>query len=257
METPKKIAVAGGTGRVGHHVVNVLTERGYEAVAMSRATGVDVVSGEGLDEALEGVDIIIDAATGPSPDEKEATDFFLASTRNLQDAGTRAGVKLIVVVSIIGTDAVRGGYNAAKLAHEKAMLEGPIPVRILRAAQFHEFVGELVNWGRQGEDVAFVPKMRTQIVAARTVAEGLVDLATDDSAADGATTEIAGPREERLVDIARKLMAHSGDPVQVLEGDTGVDPGGDPWDSSVLLPGPDAKLAGPTFDEWLAAEVPA
>jgi uncharacterized protein YbjT (DUF2867 family) len=253
METSKKIAVAGGTGRVGHHVVDALNERGYEAVPMSRATGVDIITGEGLAEALAGVDTIIDAATGPSPDEKEATDFFLTATRNLQEAGQRAGVKLIVVVSIIGTDSVRGGYNAAKLAHERAMLEGPIPVRILRAAQFHEFVGELVNWGRQGKDLAFVPKMRTQIVAARTVAEALVDLATDDSAVNGAISEIAGPREEKLVDLARKLMAHEGDPVQVLEGATSADPDDDSWDSGILLPGPDAKLAGPTFDEWLEA----
>lgn len=257
MNATKRIAVAGATGRVGHHVVNVLTERGYEAVPISRSNGVDLISGEGLDQALEGVDVIVDAATGPSPDEKEATDFFTTSTRNLQEAGERAGVKLIVVVSIIGTDQVRGGYNAAKLAHERAMLEGPIPVRILRATQFHEFVGQLVDWGRQGDDVSFVPKMRTQIVAARTVAEELVDLATDDAAANGAITEIAGPREEKLVDLARNLMARSGDPVQVLEGETAADPDDDGWDSGVLLPGPDAKLAGPTFDEWLEAKVPA
>ena len=71
-----------------------------------------------------------------------------------------AGVRRIVVVSIIGTDRSTAGYGAAKLAHERAMRSGPIPVRILRAAQFHEFVAQLLEWGRQGE-VSYLPKMRT------------------------------------------------------------------------------------------------
>lgn len=138
MET--RIAVAGATGRVGRHVVDVLEAAGYPTVAMSRATGVDVVTGEGLDEALGGVYAIIDAATGPSADEQPATEFFEAAARNLQRAGARAGVERIVVVSIIGTDRSTGGYTAAKVAHERATLAGPVPARILRAAQFHEFV---------------------------------------------------------------------------------------------------------------------
>src|SRR5437773_6922489 len=114
----------------------------------------------------------------------------------------------MVVVSIIGIDRFTAGYNAAKLSHERAMLSGPIPARILRAAQFHEFVAQLVEWGRQGE-VCYVPEMRTQLVAARTVAEALADLATgpDSASAPGFSGapiwEIAGPREESLVDMAR------------------------------------------------------
>src|SRR5712691_940953 len=106
-----------------------------------------------------------------------ATEFFTAAARNLQEVGQRAGVERMVVVSIIGCDRFTAGYNAAKVAHERAMLSGPIPARVLRAAQFHEFVAQLVEWGRQGE-VSYVPKMRTQLVAARTVADALADLAT-------------------------------------------------------------------------------
>src|SRR2546427_2769586 len=87
----------------------------------------------------------------------------------------------MLVVSIIGIDRFTAGYNAAKLSHERAMLSGPLPVRVLRAAQFHEFVAQLVEWGRQGE-VSYVPKMRTQLVAARTVAQALAALATDPAA---------------------------------------------------------------------------
>ena len=177
MPAPTKIAVAGATGRVGRHVVDVLRASGHDVVAMSRSGGVDVVTGDGLAAALAGADAIIDAASGSSPDQQAATEFFTAAARNLHQAGQQAGVQRIVVVSIIGIDRFSAGYNAAKVAHEKAMLAGPIPVRILRAAQFHEFVAQIVDWGRQGE-VSYVPKMRTQLVAARTVAEALADLAT-------------------------------------------------------------------------------
>ena len=192
----QKIAVTGATGRVGSHLVEILEQRGHDVIPIARSRGVDVVSGEGLDAALVGAEAIIDAASGPSPDQEEATAFFTASARNLQQAGAAAGVKRIVVVSIIGIDKFEGGYNSAKLTQERTLLEGPLPVRIVRAAQFHEFVEELMQWGTQG-DVSYVWKMRTQLVSARTVAEALVELATaPDPEFDAAeTTEVAGPRE--------------------------------------------------------------
>src|SRR5262245_48044224 len=111
-----KIAVTGATGRVGAPLVEMLEERGHEVVAISRSNGVDVISGDGLEAALAGVERIVDAATGPSPDEESATEFFTTSARNVQEAGAAAGAKEIVVVSIIGIDKFEGGYNAAKLA---------------------------------------------------------------------------------------------------------------------------------------------
>ncbi len=248
-----KIAVAGATGRVGRHIIDVVKENGHEAVAMSRSSGVDVVTGDGLADALTGVDWIIDAATGPSPDEQEATAFFTAAARNLQQAGERAGVRGIVVVSIIGIDRGKGGgYYAAKLEHERAMLAGPVPVRILRASQFHEFVEELMAWGRQG-DVAYVPRMRTQPVAARNVAEALAGLVT--AGQDGSIVEIAGPRVENLPDLATLLAARRGDPVKVEAVSNPADPMTDAYESGVLLPGPHAILAGPTFEDWLDASM--
>ena len=247
--TQRKIAVAGATGRVGRHIVDVAQEAGHEAVPMSRSTGVDLATGEGLREALTGVDTVIDAASWPTNDQEPATEYFTAATYNLHREGRRAGVERIVAVSIIGTDYFTTGYNAAKVAHEQALLEGPLPVRILRAAQFHEFVPVLLEWTTQG-DVAYLPEMRTQLVAARTVAEGLVSLANG-SGSDDAISEIAGPREESLVDAARLLVEHRGDSIRV-EGVT--DPDNDEqvlWASGVLLPGADATLAGPTFEQWL------
>ena len=249
MPAPMKIAVAGATGRVGHHVVELLEAEGHDVVRISRTHGVDVITGEGLDQALSGVECIVDTATGPSPDEREATEFFTTATRNLQQAGARAGVQRIVVVSIIGVDRFTGGYQRAKAVHERAMLAGPIPARILRAAQFHEFVGQLMDWGTQG-DVSYVWPMRTQLVAARTVAEALADLATDPASVPGAILEIAGPREERLVEMARLLAARRGHPQRVEES-APSNPDDELLGSGALLPGPDATLAGPTFEAWL------
>ena len=253
----QKIAVIGATGRVGSPLVEILAQRGHEVVAIARSRGVDVVSGEGLDEALAGVEIIIDAATGPSPDQAEATGFFTASARNLQRAGAAAGVKGIILVSIIGIDKFHGGYNAAKLAQEQTLLEGPLPVRIVRAAQFHEFVGPLVGWTIQ-DGVAHVPEMRTQLVAARAVAETLADAAEEPEIENGRITEVAGPKEERLADAAAALFANRGDAVEIRESNGGLlaqpgDPDATAYADGAALPNPGAKLAGPSFAEWLKA----
>jgi uncharacterized protein YbjT (DUF2867 family) len=256
-ENSQKIAVTGATGRVGSHLVEILEQRGHDVVPIARSKGVDVISGEGLDEALAGAETIVDTATGPSPEQEAATEFFTASARNLQRAGGAAGVKRIVVVSIIGIDKFRGGYNAAKVAQERTLLEGPLPVRIVRAAQFHEFVEPLVGWTIQ-DGVAYVPEFQTQLVAARMVAETLADAAEEPEIENGRITEVAGPRAECLADAAAALLASRGEAVEIRESRESVlVPSGDPdataYAEGAALPNPGAKLAGPSFEEWLAA----
>ncbi len=251
MANEKKIAVAGATGRLGRHTVEILHERGHEVVPISRGDGVDVITGEGLAAALEGVDLIVDAATGPSPDQAEATEFFTTAAHNLQQAGAQRGVEGILVVSIIGTDHFNTGYNAAKVAQERAHFDGPVPARVLRAAQFHEFVAELVKWGTQGE-TARLPQMRTQLVAARSVAEALADLVdgADSAPLGNPIAEVAGPREENLLEAAKLLAAQRGDGLRVEAGEFFEDPEG-LYPAGAVLPGPLAKLTGPTYEEWL------
>jgi len=247
-----RIAVAGATGRVGRHVVDVLEARGYEVVPIARSRGVDVITGAGLAEALAGVEAVVDAATGASADQSAATEFFTTASRNLQEEGARAGVRRIVVVSIVGADRFSVGYNVAKVAHERAARSGPIPAFVLRATQFHEFVEQLVRWGTRG-DVAYVQRMRTRLVAARTVAEALADLATNPPPEPQAgTPEIGGPREESLVAMAELFVAQRGVPVRVVGVSDPGEPNADLFESGALLPGPGATLAGPTFEEWLA-----
>lgn len=253
MPAARKIAVAGATGRVGRHAADVLAERGYDVVRISRATGVDLITGEGLERALAGAEAIIDAATGPSPEEQAATEFFTTAARNLQRAGQQAGAGRIIAVSIIGTDRYTAGYGAAKIAHEQATLAGPVPGHVLRASQFHEFVGQLVGWGTQG-DVAYVPRMRTQLVAARSVGEVLADLATGPLPSGTQITEVAGPREENLAEMARLLAARQGHPAKIEEVVNTDDPDHELNVNGATLPGPGAILTGPTYPDWLAAQ---
>ena len=252
MDAPQKIAVAGATGRVGRHIVDVLTERGHEVVPISRGQGVDVITGDGLAAALEGADVIVDAATGSSPEEQTATAFFTTATRNLYTAGAAAGAQRMIVLSIIGADRFRGGYGAATMAHEGAAQAGPLPVHVLRAAQFHEFVPQLVEWGTQGE-ISYVTDMRAQPVAARAVAEAVADLVAAPAGGDTPVTEVAGPQEESLADLAALFVSRRGLAVKVEGVRDPDDPDLDVNLGGGLLPGPGAILAGPTFEAWLDA----
>jgi nucleoside-diphosphate-sugar epimerase len=265
MPSSMKIAVAGATGRVGSRIVELLEASGHDVVPMSRSTGVDVATGDGLAEALVGVECVIDAASGTASGGQQqrsptaAGEFFTASARNLHEIGQKAGVQRMVEVSVIGIDHFTTGQGAAKYAHEKAMLAGPIPVRVLRAAQFHEFVPQLIEWGTQGE-VTFVRNMRVQSVASRAVGQALVDLATDPAWAVSPTRsglplpEIAGPREENLVDMANLFAARRGISLRI-EGITDPsDPGDKIYADGRMLPNPQATLAGPTFEAWLDSD---
>ena len=251
MNARKKIAVAGATGRLGRHLVDVVEERGHEVVPISRTHGVDVVTGEGLAAALTGVETVIDAAAYPSNEQEPATEFFVASSRNLQELGAAAGVRQLVVVSIIGIDHFTAGFLAAKKVHEQEVVKGPLPVRLLRAAQFHEFVEPLLGWIPPENGVKHVPNMRTQLVAARSVAEALVDLASDVHETNGAIGEIAGPRAETLAGVARLVAARHGEAVRIEGVTDPADPDGAAYEGGALLPGPQATLAGPTFEDWL------
>ena len=136
----------------------------------------DIISGDGLANTLSGVDTIVDVATGPSPEQHAATEFFTASARNLHQAGETAGVRRIVVVSIIGIDRFTAGKTPRRVAHEQRTLSGPIPVRICARRSFTS--SSRSSWrGERGADVSDGPKMRTQLIAARTVAHALAALA--------------------------------------------------------------------------------
>jgi uncharacterized protein YbjT (DUF2867 family) len=247
-----RIAVAGGTGVAGRYAVAAARAQGHDVVPLSRAGGVDVVTGAGLDEALEGVEVVIDALNGPSTGRAQATAFFTTATANLQTVGARRGVRRLVVLSIVGIDRVPGfAYYDAKRAHEDSALAGPVPADIVRATQFHEFAGQLLDRLSVGP-VAPVPSMRVQPVAARTVGEQLVAVAA--SPEPTGRTALAGPEAADLVAMARRTADVRGlrrwvVPVR-LPGAVGAALRG-----GALLPdaGDGARLAGPGPDDWLSS----
>jgi uncharacterized protein YbjT (DUF2867 family) len=249
MTTPTRIAVAGATGRLGSQLVGVLEERGHDVVKASRSDGVDVITKHGLADALSGVEVIIDAATQATPDEGAAAEFFRTSTPNLHEVGHRAGVQRMLTLSIIGTDKFDSGFIGACNAHEAAAKAGPIPTDIVRASQFHEFIPLLLDWCTQ-DGVAYAPKMRTQPVATRALAEAIADL-VDEPSDGGQQFEIAGPQEELFPDLVRLVIDAERRSVEV---EAVVDPvDGARHEQGDLLPGPAARLVGPTFADWLAA----
>jgi uncharacterized protein YbjT (DUF2867 family) len=243
-----RIAVAGGTGVVGRHVVAALERAGHEAVVLARGRGVDVATGSGLDAALDGVEAVVDTLNVTSLREKVATEFFTTTSRHLLAAGARAGVGHHVVLSIVGVDrASRYGYYRAKLAQEEVVGAGDAPWSVVRATQFHEFPGQVL--ATVPGPVGIMPRMLCRPVAAAEVGAYLADVAA--GPAQGVAPEIAGPREEQMVDLARRLLRAQGRRRKVLPIDF---PGtGAAFRGGALLPDGDGPRGTVTFDEWLAA----
>jgi uncharacterized protein YbjT (DUF2867 family) len=245
-----RIAVAGGTGTVGRHTVAALAREGHEVAVLSRSRGADLYTGEGLDAALGGAAAVVDVTSFEAADAATAREFFATCTRNLLAAGSRAGVRHHVLLSILGLDRIEGNaHYAGKKVQEELVSSGPIPFTILRAAQFHEFAGMLVGWTRQG-DAATVPPLLIQPVAAADVGEVLAELAA--GPALRRTVDLAGPAVEDLFDMARRTLAARGEKVRLIpswqNGVYGVESAGE-----VLLPAPGTRIAPTSFDAWLAA----
>lgn len=239
-----RIAVAGGTGVVGRYVVDAATAAGHDVVTMARSVGIDVYTGDGLDAALVGVDVVIDTTNPPGTDEAAATDFFTTSIANLGRIGAEAGVEHLVVLSIVGIDIAPTDYYRAKLAQEAAARDGVLPVTILRATQFHEFPAQMLAWASDGK-TAFIPDHRVQTVAARTVGEVLVELATEPAL--GVSADLGGPEQASLPTLARRFVEAHGIPLEVQAVESEIPAG-------ALVPTYGARLEGPTFGQWLSSD---
>ena len=246
-----RIAVAGGTGMVGKYVVEAVTGAGHEAVVLSRSRGVDLRTNGGLASALDGVEVIIDAANPDSITGAKATAFFTDVTTRLQSVGSAQGVSRLVTLSIVGIDRVPGyGYYRAKLAQEAAATAGPVSVTIVRATQFHEFPAQILSRARFGP-LAAMPVMRVQPVAARAVGQCLMEAAVEPP--QDRMIEVAGPQPEDLVTMARRLVRTQGRRIAVLPI---VVPGrgGRAMRGGQLLATPTTTLVGPTFADWLISD---
>lgn len=245
-----KIAVAGGTGTVGRLVVERVRAAGHEPVVLSRAAGVDLRDRAATDRALVGVEALIDAASVGTTRAATSTEFFRATSGTLLAAARAAGVAHAVLLSIVGIDRNPNGYYAGKVVQEELFERGTVPWTILRATQFHEFAGQVASQARLGP-LQLAPRARVQPVDAAEVATRLVALAV--AGPQGRAADLAGPREERLERMIRAWVRRDGSRTPVIPvGLPGAQMRG--MRAGLNLPTAGATLAGPTFDDWLAAQ---
>lgn len=240
-----RVAVAGGTGVVGRHVVESLRAGGDDVVVLARSAGVDLTSGAGLREALGGVEVVVDVSNVSTTSRRRSVAFFESSTANLLAAGQEAGVQHVVVLSIVGCDRVDLGYYAGKQRQEALVRDGHVPFTLLRATQFHEFAAQVLE--RSGP-VVLVPRWQAQPVAAREVASALVAAVRTGPA--GRVPDLAGPQRREMSDMVRAVVSARGLRRPVIAVPL---PGraGRAMANGALVPTEDGPRGTQTFDDWL------
>ncbi|KRC84774.1 NmrA family transcriptional regulator [Achromobacter sp. Root83] len=244
-----KILVIGGTGLIGSKLVKLLTEQGHEAIAASPATGVNTITGEGLDPALAGVDTVVDVANSPSFEDRAVLEFFQTSGRNLLAAEARAGVRHHVALSVVGTHRLaESGYFRGKIAQEELIEAAGIPYTIVHSTQFFEFLGGIVQSGTQGDEVRLSPAF-VQPIASDDVARAMAD-ATLGAPVNG-TVEIAGPERVRLAELAQRYMGKIGD-TRTVQADAGARYFGALLTDDTLVPGSGPRLGKIDFETWFS-----
>ncbi|MFE3247592.1 SDR family oxidoreductase [Streptomyces sp. NPDC059209] len=241
-----KITVIGGTGLIGSQVVDKLTAAGHEAVPAALSTGVDLLTGEGIDQALAGAEVVVNLANSPTFDEA-SLDFFRTSMTNLLAAGEKAGVRHQVILSIVGVDQVpQLDYYRAKALQEELLREGPTPYSIVRATQFFEFMDAVLSWTSDDTTVR-LPATPIQPMAAADIVDNVVEVST--GAPLQGIRDIAGPEVFRLDELGRITLATRDDDRTVTTDDRAgmfaVITG------DVLTAGPDAHLSSTRYQEWI------
>ena len=243
-----KVAVIGGTGLIGSRVVKVLNASGHEAVPHSPSTGLDLLSGKGLSEALSGADVVANLTDSPTSDEA-ALAFFRTTTKNLLRAAESAGVGHAVVLSIVGVDLVPGlVYYRAKVVQEDIFKTGSVPYSIVRATQFFEFMDTVMSWTSDGRTVR-LPATRIQPIAAADVAQAVAAVCV--GAPLRGIRNVAGPEVFTLDELGRITLAARGDRRSVVadsKAGTYAAASGD-----ALIAKGDAVVAATTYGDWLTS----
>lgn len=248
-----KIVVIGGTGLIGSKVVGDLREHGHEAVPAAPNTGVNTLTGEGLAEALEGADVVVDVSNSPSFADDPVLEFFRTSTTNLLAAERKAGVAHHVALSVVGTERLlESGYFRAKIVQENLIKESGRPYSIVHATQFFEFVGAIADEATHGDTVR-LSDAHIQPMASTDVAAAVARAAV--GAPLNGTVEVAGPEVFGLDELIRQALTFRGDP-RTVATDRDARYFGVLLSKDMLLPGPDAQLAGTRFGEWLPLNPP-
>jgi uncharacterized protein YbjT (DUF2867 family) len=242
-----KIVVIGGTGLIGSKLVAKLDAQGHEAVPASPNTGVNTLTGEGLSEALEGAQVVVDVSNSPDWEDNAVMHFFETSTRNLLAAEKAAGVGHHVALSVVGTDRLtESGYFRAKLAQEQLIQDSSTPYSIVHATQFFEFLMGIADSATDGNTVHLPPAL-IQPMAAGDVAAAVGRVAVGPPV--NGIVEVAGPEEFQLDELIRGRLKAAGDSREVVTDPQatyfGITPSG-----RTLLPEDDAQIAETRLEDW-------
>ncbi|WP_275466507.1 SDR family oxidoreductase [Streptomyces noursei] len=242
-----KFAVIGGTGLIGSQVVKKLNAAGHEAVPHSMSTGVDVITGQGVEEAVAGADVMVNLTNSPTFDDASLA-FFQTSMENLLAAGQKCGVGHAVILSIVGTDQVPGlAYYRAKALQEDILKAGPVPYSIVRATQFMEFVAAVLSWTTEG-DVVRLPTTPIQPIAAQDVSDAVAEVAAGTPL--NGTLHVGGPDVFPLDDLGRiTLNARPDGRSVVTDGTAGMFAA---VSGDVLTTKDDARIAPTHYTDWLS-----
>ncbi|GHA65363.1 LysR family transcriptional regulator [Streptomyces canarius] len=240
------MAVIGGTGLIGSQVVRNLKAAGHEAVPHSHSTGVDVISGQGLDAAVAGADVVVNTTNSPTFDAASLA-FFQTSMDNLLAAARKGGVGHIVILSIVGVDQVPElDYYRAKVLQEDILAAGGVPYSIVRATQFMEFMDDVLSWTTDGDTVR-LPATPIQPIAARDVADAVAEVAV--GAPLNGIRNIAGPEVFTLDELGRTTLSRKGDNRGVVTDPTA---GMFAVVKGDVLTDPQARLAPTRYEDWLS-----
>jgi uncharacterized protein YbjT (DUF2867 family) len=247
-----RIVVIGGSGLIGKNVVADLRQLGHEAMAASRSSGVDTVTGEGLAQAFAGAQVVVDVANAPSWEDAAVLEFFEKSGRNILAAEAVSGVGHHVALSVVGTERLlASGYFRAKMAQEELIKASKVPYTIVRATQFFEFVGGIAQAATEGQTVRLPPALM-QPIAAEDVSAAVADVGLAQPL--NGTIDLAGPEPIRQDELVRRFLKATGDARTVV-----TDPKalyyGIAVDDQSLTPGNRPRLGTTRFDDWLGREV--
>jgi len=243
-----KIVVIGGTGLIGSKVVKLLGEFGHSAIAASPDSGVNTITGAGLQDVMEGASVVVDVSNSPSFEDKAVMAFFETSTRNLLAAEAATGVHHHVALSVVGTERLpESGYLRAKAAQEKLIKESSIPYSIVHATQFYEFVKRIADEATNGDTVR-LPPVLIQPIAAAEVAAAVANVAV--ATPVNGIVEVAGPEQMRFDRMIERGLSARNDPRKVI-----VDPHaryfGTELSERSLVAGSGARLGKIRFEDWL------
>lgn len=208
-----KLVIIGGTGLIGSQVVTKLTNR-HEVIAASPKNGINTLTTEGLDKALQNACVVVDVSNSPSFAEADVMNFFRTSTENLIAAGKRVGVQHLVILSVVGTNQLQAsGYFRAKQVQEDLVKASGIPYTIVQATQFFEFAGGIAYMSTVNGKV-LLPSAYAQPIARADVASFIADIAIAEPV--NTTVEIGGPERLEIDRWVRQYIKSTGKQLEVV-----------------------------------------